>query len=71
MASEIERVQINDMTSADFFSLALDESTDICNTAQLSIVGHYVGGETIPTFCCTAMSAGYQKGECLHVLLHA
>uniref|UniRef100_A0A671LBA9 Uncharacterized protein n=1 Tax=Sinocyclocheilus anshuiensis TaxID=1608454 RepID=A0A671LBA9_9TELE len=47
MASEIERVQINDITSADFFSLALDESTDICNTAQLSIVGRYVSGDII------------------------
>jgi len=35
MAEKMERVLIKDITLADVFSLALDESTDISNNAQL------------------------------------
>ncbi|XP_033848211.3 protein FAM200C-like [Acipenser ruthenus] len=47
MARQIEEMQINDISSSSYFSLSLDESTDVSNVAQLSIVGRYVTGDTV------------------------
>lgn len=40
-------MQINDISSGSYFSLSLDESTDVSNIAQLSIVGRYMTGDTV------------------------
>lgn len=64
MAHEIEGVQIQDITSADFFSLALDESTDTSNIAQLNIVGRYVSGDTMrEEYLCSLPMNSTTKGE--------
>ncbi|CAM4608579.1 unnamed protein product [Leuciscus chuanchicus] len=47
LARQIEEMQINDISSGSYFSLSLDESTDVSNIAQLSIVGRYVTGDTV------------------------
>ncbi|XP_056123007.1 protein FAM200C-like [Rhinichthys klamathensis goyatoka] len=47
MARQIEEMQINDISSGSYFSFSLDESTDVSNIAQLSIIGRYVTGDTV------------------------
>ncbi|KAL7847110.1 hypothetical protein SRHO_G00220930 [Serrasalmus rhombeus] len=49
MANQIEATQVKDMNAAPFFSLALDESTDVGRLSQFSVsakcvmsVTHYV-----------------------------
>ena len=47
MSNQIEDMQVKDINAAPFFSLALDESTDISNLSQFSVVARYVVGETL------------------------
>ncbi|XP_072239816.1 general transcription factor II-I repeat domain-containing protein 2-like [Leuresthes tenuis] len=47
MADQIEATQVKDINAAPFFSLALDESTDISHVSQFSIIARYVDGDTL------------------------
>uniref|UniRef100_A0A3B3II42 HAT C-terminal dimerisation domain-containing protein n=1 Tax=Oryzias latipes TaxID=8090 RepID=A0A3B3II42_ORYLA len=45
MSNQIEATQVKDINA--FFSLALDESTDVSNLSQFSVIARYVAGDTI------------------------
>nr|XP_014351068.1 PREDICTED: general transcription factor II-I repeat domain-containing protein 2-like [Latimeria chalumnae] len=47
MADQVDKQQIENMSSATYFSFALDESTDICDVAQLCILGRYICGNLV------------------------
>uniref|UniRef100_A0A3P9JU81 HAT C-terminal dimerisation domain-containing protein n=1 Tax=Oryzias latipes TaxID=8090 RepID=A0A3P9JU81_ORYLA len=47
MSNQIEATQVKDLNAAQFFSLALDESTDVSNLSQFSVIARYVAGDTI------------------------
>ena len=40
-------MQVKDINATPFFSLALDESTDVSNLSQFSVVARYVVGDTL------------------------
>ncbi|XP_029461803.1 protein FAM200B [Rhinatrema bivittatum] len=47
MANQIEATQVKDINAALFFSLALDESTDISHLSQFSVIARYAVGDTL------------------------
>ncbi|XP_066135745.1 protein FAM200C-like [Saccopteryx bilineata] len=47
MASQIEATQMKDINAAPFFSLALDESTDVSHLSQFSVIARYAVGDTL------------------------
>lgn len=47
MANQIEATQVKDINAAPFFSLALDESTDVSHLSQFSVIARYVVGDTV------------------------
>ena len=47
MANQVEETQIKDINKSEYFSLALDESTDVCHIAQLSIMARYAAGDAL------------------------
>uniref|UniRef100_A0A3B3HB02 Uncharacterized protein n=1 Tax=Oryzias latipes TaxID=8090 RepID=A0A3B3HB02_ORYLA len=47
MSNQIEATQVKDINAAPFFSLALDESTDVSNLSQFSVIARYVAGDTL------------------------
>ena len=46
MTNQVEETQLKDIYKAEFFSLALDESTDVSHLSQLSVIARYVVGDT-------------------------
>ncbi|XP_068101524.1 protein FAM200C-like [Hyperolius riggenbachi] len=47
MANKIEATQVKDINTALFFSLALDESTDVSHLSQFSVIARYAVGDKI------------------------
>eukprot|EP00079_Xenopus_tropicalis_P009770 XP_002934073.2 PREDICTED: general transcription factor II-I repeat domain-containing protein 2A-like [Xenopus tropicalis] len=47
MANQIEATQVKDINAALFFSLALDESTDVSHLSQFSVIARYAVGDTL------------------------
>nr|XP_033788672.1 general transcription factor II-I repeat domain-containing protein 2-like [Geotrypetes seraphini] len=47
MANQIEATQVKDINAAPFFSLALDESTDVSHLSQFSVIARYAVGDTL------------------------
>lgn len=47
MANQVEKTQIKDINAGTYFSLALDESTDVSNLSQFSIIARYATGDTL------------------------
>uniref|UniRef100_H3ACP9 DUF4371 domain-containing protein n=1 Tax=Latimeria chalumnae TaxID=7897 RepID=H3ACP9_LATCH len=47
MADQVDKQQIENMSSATYFLFALDKSTDICDVAQLCILGRYICGNLV------------------------
>lgn len=47
MANQVEETQVKDINTAPFFSLALDESTDVTDLAQFSVIARYAAGDTL------------------------
>uniref|UniRef100_A0A3B3Y521 SPIN-DOC-like zinc-finger domain-containing protein n=1 Tax=Poecilia mexicana TaxID=48701 RepID=A0A3B3Y521_9TELE len=47
MANQVEETQVKDINAAPFFSLALDESTDVSHLAQFSVIARYAAGDTL------------------------
>ena len=47
MANQVEVTQIKDINAGAYFSLALDESTDVSHLSQCSIIARYAAGDTL------------------------
>lgn len=47
MANQVEETQVKDINAAPFFSLALDESTDVSHLLQFSVIARYAAGDTL------------------------
>ena len=47
MSNQMEKQQVNGINAAKYFSLALDESTDVSHISQFSIIARYVAGDTL------------------------
>ncbi|XP_072262903.1 general transcription factor II-I repeat domain-containing protein 2A-like [Pyxicephalus adspersus] len=47
MANQIEATQVKDINAAPFFSLALDESTDVSHLSQFSMIAKYAVSDTL------------------------
>uniref|UniRef100_A0A8C5I7P3 Uncharacterized protein n=1 Tax=Gouania willdenowi TaxID=441366 RepID=A0A8C5I7P3_GOUWI len=47
MANQVEETQVKDINAAPFFSLALDESTDVSHLSQFSVIARYAAGDTL------------------------
>uniref|UniRef100_A0A673B181 HAT C-terminal dimerisation domain-containing protein n=1 Tax=Sphaeramia orbicularis TaxID=375764 RepID=A0A673B181_9TELE len=47
MAKQVEDTQVKDINAAPYFSLALDESTDISHLSQFSVIARYAAGDTL------------------------
>lgn len=47
MANHVEEKQVKDIHAAWFFSLALDESTDVSHLLQFSVIARYAAGDTL------------------------
>ncbi|XP_067939665.1 protein FAM200C-like [Watersipora subatra] len=47
LSNQIEATQVKDINAAQFFSLAVDESTDVSNLSQFSVIARYVVGDTL------------------------
>ncbi|XP_039618299.1 protein ZBED8-like [Polypterus senegalus] len=47
MANQIQATQVKDINAAPFFSLALDESTDVRHLFQFSVIARYAVGDTL------------------------
>ncbi len=47
MANQVEDTQVKDINAALYFSLALDESTDVSRLSQFSVIARYVTGDTL------------------------
>uniref|UniRef100_A0A3Q3AU70 HAT C-terminal dimerisation domain-containing protein n=1 Tax=Kryptolebias marmoratus TaxID=37003 RepID=A0A3Q3AU70_KRYMA len=43
----LDETQVKDINAAPFFSLALDESTDVSHISQFSVIARYVAGDTL------------------------
>ena len=47
MANQVEESQVKDINAAPYFSLALDESTDVSHLSQFSVITRYAAGDTL------------------------
>lgn len=47
MATHVEETQVKDINAAPFFSLALDESTDVSHLSQFSVIARYAAGDKL------------------------
>ena len=47
MANQVEETQVKDINAEPYFSLALDESTDVSHLSQFSVIARYVAGDTL------------------------
>lgn len=64
MSNQIEARQVKDINAAPVFSLALDESTDVSNLSQFSVIARYVVGDTLHEESLAVLTMkGTTKGE--------
>ena len=64
MANQVEEIQLNDINAAAYFSLALNESTDVSNLSQFSVIARYVAGDTLSEESLAALpKKGTTRGE--------
>uniref|UniRef100_A0A3Q3G864 HAT C-terminal dimerisation domain-containing protein n=1 Tax=Kryptolebias marmoratus TaxID=37003 RepID=A0A3Q3G864_KRYMA len=78
MAIQVEETQVKDINAAPFFSLALDESTDVSQVSQFSVIARYVAGDTLREQSLAVLPMkGTTRGEDLfkgfvafHCILH-
>uniref|UniRef100_A0A3P8SCE9 HAT C-terminal dimerisation domain-containing protein n=1 Tax=Amphiprion percula TaxID=161767 RepID=A0A3P8SCE9_AMPPE len=47
MANQVEETQVKDINAAPYFSLALDESTDVSHLSQFSVIARYAASDTL------------------------
>ncbi|KAK7938604.1 hypothetical protein WMY93_001930 [Mugilogobius chulae] len=47
MSNQVEERQVKDLNTAPYFSLALDESTDVSHVSQFSVIARYAVGDTL------------------------
>jgi len=47
MANQVAEAQMKDINAASYFPLALDESTDVSNLSQFSVIARYVVGDAL------------------------
>ena len=47
MANQVAETQVKDINAASYFSLALDESTDVSHLSQFSVIARYAIGDTL------------------------
>lgn len=47
MANQVEETQVKDINAASYFSLALNESTDVSHLSQISVIARYAAGNTL------------------------
>jgi len=47
MANQVAETQMKDINASSYFSLALDESTDVSNLSQFSVIARYVVGDAL------------------------
>lgn len=47
MANQVAETQMKDISAASYFSLALDESTDVSNLSQFSVIARYAVGDIL------------------------
>ena len=47
MANEVEETQVTDINAAIYISLALDESTDVSQLSQFSVIARYAASDTL------------------------
>ncbi|XP_067950446.1 general transcription factor II-I repeat domain-containing protein 2-like [Watersipora subatra] len=47
LLNQIVATQMKDINAAHFFSFAVDESTDVSNLSQFSVIARYVDGDTL------------------------
>ena len=71
MSNQIEATQVKDINAARFFSLALDESTDVNNLSQFSVIARYVVGDTLHEESLAVLPMkGTTRGEDLFRCVH-
>ncbi|XP_073537652.1 general transcription factor II-I repeat domain-containing protein 2A-like [Phyllobates terribilis] len=64
MANQIEATEVKDINAAPFFSLALDESTDVSHLSQFSVIAKYAAGDTLREESLAVLPMkGTTKGE--------
>lgn len=47
MANQVEETQVRDINAAVYFSLTLDESTDVSHVSQFSVIARCVASDTL------------------------
>ena len=47
MANQVEKTQMKDINATPYFSLTLDESTDVSHLSQVSVIARYAAGDTL------------------------
>ena len=47
MKNQMEKTKLQDTNAAAYFSLALDESTDVSHLSQFSVIARYAVGDTM------------------------
>ena len=64
MANQVEETQVKGINAAPFFSLALDESTDVSHLAQFSVIARYAAGDTLLEESLAVLPIkGFTRGE--------
>ena len=63
MANQAEETQLKDINAATYFSLALDESTDVSHLSQFSVIARYVAGDTLIEESLAALPKRGTRGE--------
>uniref|UniRef100_A0A3P8TT79 HAT C-terminal dimerisation domain-containing protein n=1 Tax=Amphiprion percula TaxID=161767 RepID=A0A3P8TT79_AMPPE len=48
MTNQVEETQMKDINAAPYFSLSLDESTDVSHLSQFIMIARYAAGDTLP-----------------------
>ncbi|CAJ1078465.1 general transcription factor II-I repeat domain-containing protein 2-like [Xyrichtys novacula] len=67
MATQVEETQVKDINAAPFFSLALDESTDVSHLSQFSVIARYAAGDTLREESLAVLPIkGSTRGRLLH-----
>ncbi|XP_076802838.1 general transcription factor II-I repeat domain-containing protein 2B-like isoform X2 [Clavelina lepadiformis] len=64
MANKVEETQLKDINVAAYYSLALDESTDVSHLSQFSVIARYVMGDIVREESLTVLPMkGKTRGE--------
>uniref|UniRef100_A0A3B5B0A8 Uncharacterized protein n=1 Tax=Stegastes partitus TaxID=144197 RepID=A0A3B5B0A8_9TELE len=64
MENQVEEMQVKDINAAPFFSLALDESTDVSHLSQFNVIARYTAGDTLHKESLTVLPIkGSTRGE--------